>query len=111
MAKIDMPEGTKVQGRSFVPLMQGQDKGWRKSLYYTYYEYGEHRVPQHFGVRTDQHKLMYFPRTNEWNLFDLKADPTEMKSVYDEKGYEKIRKRLTSEFNRLRKHYEAPEFD
>ena len=40
MAKIDMPEGTKVQGRSFVPLMQGQDKGWRKSLYYTYYEYG-----------------------------------------------------------------------
>ena len=111
MAKIDMPEGTKVQGRSFVPLMQGQDKGWRKSLYYTYYEYGEHRVPQHFGVRTDQHKLMYFPRTNEWNLFDLKADPTEMKSVYDEKGYEKIRKRLTAEFNRLRKHYEAPEFD
>ena len=40
MAKIDMPEGTKVQGRSFVPLMQGQDKGWQKSLYYTYYEYG-----------------------------------------------------------------------
>jgi len=111
MAKIDIPKGTKVQGRSFVPLMQGQDKGWRKSLYYTYYEYGEHRVPQHFGVRTDQHKLMYFPRTNEWNLFDLKADPTEMKSVYDEKGYEKIRKRLTTEFNRLRKYYEAPEFD
>ena len=54
---------------------------------------------------------MYFPRTNEWNLFDLKADPTEMKSVYDEKGYEKIRKRLTAEFNRLRKYYEAPEFD
>ena len=111
MAKIDMPKDAKVQGRSFVPLMQGQDKGWRKSLYYTYYEYGEHRVPQHFGVRTNQHKLMYFPRTNEWNLFDLKADPTEMKSVYDEKGYEKVRKRLTSEFNRLRKHYEAPEFD
>ncbi|MEK9985630.1 MAG: sulfatase/phosphatase domain-containing protein, partial [Opitutae bacterium] len=59
MAKIDMPKDAKVQGRSFVPLMQGQDKGWRKSLYYTYYEYGEHRVPQHFGVRTDQHKLMY----------------------------------------------------
>ena len=42
---------------------------------------------------------------------DLKADPTEMKSVCDEKGYEKVRERLTSSSNRLRKHYEAPEFD
>ena len=110
MAGIQTPPEAKVQGRSLVPLMQGRDKGWRKSLYYAYYEFGEHRVPQHFGVRTDRHKLIYFPRSKEWNLFDLKTDPHEMKSVHAEPDYQKIRKRLTAEFDRLRKHYDAPAF-
>ncbi len=53
---------------------------------------------------------MYFPRSKEWNLFDLKTDPHEMKSVYAEPGYAKTREALTREFHRLRKHFNAPPF-
>ena len=99
-----------IQGRSIAPALKGTATDWRKSLYYSYYEKGEHNVPQHFGVRTETHKLFYLPGTEEWQLFDLVNDPQEMKSVYGQSAYEKVQAELTSEFHRLRKHYEAPPF-
>ena len=101
-----MPE--EIQGRSLLPILTGKSEGWRPSIYYAYYELGEHAVPQHFGVRTHAHKLMYFPGSDEWNLFDLVRDPQEMRSVHDDPDYRKVRSDLTAEFNRLRKHYDAP---
>ncbi|MCF7762086.1 MAG: sulfatase [Verrucomicrobia bacterium] len=106
MAGLEIPD--EVQGRSLMPLLRGTDSGWRTSLYYAYYEVGEHAVPQHFGVRTQGHKLFYFPKTDEWQLFDLIKDPGEMRSVYDEPGYRDIRTTLTEEFHRLRRRYDAP---
>ena len=109
IAKINIPK--EVQGRSLINLFQGKDKSWRQSLYYSYYELGEHAVPQHFGVRTARHKLMYFPTNNEWNLFDLQKDPYELKSVHSEPVYEKKLDDLKKEFYRLRKHFNAPDFN
>ena len=105
-----------MQGRSVMPLVTG-DKAvdWRDSLYYHYYEYpAPHRVPPHYGVRTTQHKLIYYYETDEWELFDLKADPHEMHSVYGDAAYEADRQRLTAELIRLREAYSdttAPAFD
>jgi N-acetylglucosamine-6-sulfatase len=93
-----------------VPLFRGDAKDWRESLYYAYYELGEHAVPQHFGVRTQNHKLIYFPITDEWNLFDLQRDPGEMKSVHADPAYRRTREELAAEFIRLRELYEAPPF-
>ncbi len=97
-----------VQGQSLVPLLHDKGPNWRDSLYYAYYELGEHAVPQHFGVRTDRYKLIYFPVTDEWNLFDLKEDPAEMNSVHDDPDYAPIRKSLETEFSRLREEFDAP---
>jgi len=97
-----------IQGRSLLPVLKEEAEDWRQSLYYAYYEFGEHAVPQHFGVRTHTHKLMYFPRTDEWNLFDLVRDPEEMRSVHDDPDYRQMREDLTAEYTRLRKQYEAP---
>jgi len=99
-----------VQGRSLVPLMKGNADGWRESLYYAYYELGEHAVPQHFGVRTDRHKLIYFPKTDEWNLFDLARDPHELTSFHANAAYADTRTALTAEFHRLRDKFDAPGF-
>ena len=60
MAGLEIP--AEVQGRSLMPLLKGSAEPWRTSLYYAYYELGEHAVPQHFGVRTSRHKLIYFPK-------------------------------------------------
>jgi arylsulfatase A-like enzyme len=105
-AGLDIP--CEIQGRSLLPVFKGGAKDWRKSLLYTYYEYGEHRVPQHFGIRTDSYKLIHFPRSKEWNLFDLKKDPQEMRSIHDEKDYADIRASLEKEYLRLREFYKAP---
>ncbi|MFN3191961.1 MAG: sulfatase [Aureliella sp.] len=108
LAGVEIP--AEVQGNSLLPLMRGQSNGWRESLYYAYYELGEHAVPQHFGVRTDRHKLIYFPSSDEWNLFDLEKDPMEMNSVHAEDSYQAVRRTLQAEFERLRQQFEAPPF-
>ena len=101
-----------VQGESLVGVLSGDDQQWeRDSLYYAYYEIGEHAVPQHFGVRTDRHKLIYFPATDEWNMFDLQRDPQEMTSVYGKMRYKKTQQELTQEYHRLREYYEAPAYE
>ena len=51
---------------------------------------------------------MYYPRSKEWSLFDLKTDPHEMKSVHAEREYLKVRREMTEEFPRLRAHFGAP---
>ncbi|QDT10842.1 sulfatase [Planctomycetes bacterium K23_9] len=108
-AQVEIPSA--VQGRSLVPLLTGNTNDWRESLYYAYYELGEHAVPQHFGVRTDRHKLIYFPQADQWNLFDLKTDPQEMQSVHADPVYEDTRAALTAEYHRLRKMYDAPDYE
>ena len=41
-------------------------------------------------------------------LFDLKNDPDEMKSVYGNPDYAKVQARLLQELKRLKKEYEVP---
>ncbi|MDG2224379.1 MAG: sulfatase [Rubripirellula sp.] len=108
VAGLETP--SEIQGKSLVPLFRGDTNEWRESLYYAYYELGEHAVPQHFGVRTQQHKLIYFPVSDEWNLFDLQRDPGEMRSVHADPAYQQTRQELATEFTRLREMYEAPPF-
>jgi arylsulfatase A-like enzyme len=111
LAGQDIPEN--VQGRSLVPLMRGESPGnWRESIYYHYYEYpGEHAVQRHYGVRTDRYKLIHYYQIGEWELFDLEADPYEMRSVYDDPEYEQIKSELKEELYRLREHYNVPDED
>jgi arylsulfatase A-like enzyme len=93
-----------VQGRSIVPLLRGEKpRNWRTSMYYRYYHYpGDHRVQKHYGVRTERYKLIYFNELKEWELFDLKKDPNEMKSVYGDPKYADVQKEMLAELKRLR---------
>ena len=99
-----------VQGESMLPVLLDSSKKIHNSLYYAYYEIGEHAVPQHFGVRTETHKLFFLPATNEWQMFDLVNDPNEMTNVYNLPNYSETRNKLLGEFHRLRELYGAPEF-
>ena len=89
LAGIDVPDH--VQGRSFVPLLDGATPDdWPTSMYYRYWMHrdGAHGCPAHYGVRTRTHKLICYyndpldqPGAHgpadpvEWELFDLVADP------------------------------------
>lgn len=103
-AGVDIP--VSMQGMSLLPLARGEaDALSRDAIYYHYYEYGEHKVPSHYGVRTDRFKLIYFDDRNEWELYDLQTDPQEMKSVYGDPGYARVRTRLTTRLRELRDQY------
>jgi arylsulfatase A-like enzyme len=104
-----------MQGRSFVSLLKGQTPNdWRSSLYYHYYEFpGPHNVRKHYGVVERRYKLVHFyePDVNEWEMYDLQADPKEMRSVYNDPKYAKERTRLEKELARLRTELKVPEHD
>ena len=108
-AGVPVPDD--MQGVSLVPLLRGQKPAnWRKSVYYHYYEFpGAHSVRRHYGVRTNDHKLMYFYNLKEWELYDLKKDPHELANVHADPAYAKIAAELKAELARLRKLYKVPE--
>ena len=106
----DAPIPDDIQGRSLVPLLEtgAAPADWRDSIYYAYYENAAvHAVPIHDGVRTKRHKLMFFPRTNEWNLFDLAADPHEMTSVHGDPAYAQTLRAMQQRYRNQRQYHQV----
>ena len=100
-----------MQGASVVPLLAGRTPAdWRTSAYYHYYEsLATHNVPEHYGVVTDTHKLIRYPLTDEWELFDRATDPQEVQSVHDDPAYAQVRAELEAELVRLRRELGVPD--
>jgi arylsulfatase A-like enzyme len=97
-----------MQGRSLRPILKGTTPAdWRTSMYYHYYEYpAVHSVKRHYGVRTTRYKLIHFYNDiDEWELYDLKKDPEELKNVYGDSAYADVVTELTAELKRLRAKY------
>jgi arylsulfatase A-like enzyme len=110
-----VPVPAEMQGRSLTPLLKGSTPAdWRKSFYYHYYEYpGPHAVRRHYGVVTEQYKLVHFYDSPGayWELFDNKTDPKELTSVYGKAEYATVQKDLEAELARLRKELKVPDPD
>jgi arylsulfatase A-like enzyme len=93
-----------MDGRSLVPLLRGITvEGWRSSIYYEYFEKGIHNVPPHNGVRTGRWKLIHYPESDEWELFDLQQDPDEMHNLAGDATHAEQRHELEAELARLRR--------
>ncbi len=107
MAQLDVPD--EMQGQSLTELFDADTAklcGWRDAIYYAYYENDAvHNAPVQDGVRTDRYKLIFFPRTREWQLFDLKSDPQEMVSVHDDPVYAKVLAGMQKRYRDLREFY------
>lgn len=102
MAGVKVPAD--MQGRSMVPVLKGKTPSdWRKEHYYHYYEYpGSHMVKRHYGISTDRYKLIhYYYDIDEWELYDIQADPYEMKNVYNDPSYASVRKKLHKHLKKL----------
>lgn len=81
-----------IQGTSLKPIVSNGGKTpskWRKAVYYHYYEYpAEHSVKRHYGIRTQDFKLIHFYNDiDEWEMYDMETDPKEMNSVYGKPEY------------------------
>jgi arylsulfatase A-like enzyme len=94
-----------MQGRSIVPLLKGeQPNDWRTSMYYRYYhDPNEHNCPAHYGVRTTTHKLIYFWKADQWEMYDLTKDPDELHNLYDDPTQKDVVAKLKQELYRLKR--------
>ena len=94
-----------MQGRSLVPVLRGQvPADWRTSMYYRYYhDPGDHNTRAHYGVRTMTHKLIYYWKKDQWELYDLVNDPLEMNNIYGQPGQEQLTSTLRAELARLKR--------
>ena len=112
-AQIEIPED--MQGESLISLLKGDTSQWdRESVYYHYYEYpGPHMVKRHYGIVTKKFKLVHFYHDiDEWELYDRKNDPQEMKNVYHNPAYANAVTELHKKLDELRlKYKDSPEFD
>jgi len=93
------------QGRSLLSVFKGRAPAdWRTSMYYRYYhDPGDHNTRAHYGVRTRTHKLIYYWKKDQWELFDLATDPQEMHNIYGQPGQDQITASLKAELQRLKK--------
>ncbi len=98
---------TDMQGESFRKLVSGETGEWRDAVYYTYYEYPSvHMVKRHYGVATERYKLMHFYYDiDEWEMYDLQTDPSEMKNIYNDPAYADVQNMMHEKLTELRVKY------
>jgi arylsulfatase A-like enzyme len=97
-----LPVPADMQGRSLVPILHGRTPAdWRTAMYYRYYhDPGDHNTRAHYGVRTKTHKLIYFWKKDQWELFDLVNDPFELHNLYGQPGQEALTATLHAELQK-----------
>jgi len=104
-AGVKVPDD--IQGVSLIPLFQGESpENWRKSIYYHYYMEGAYNMPLHDGIRNDRYKLINFYANDDWEFYDLKNDPQELKNSYDNPEYKSMIEEMKKDLDKLRKQYD-----
>jgi arylsulfatase A-like enzyme len=101
-----------MQGESLIPLLKGENDSFKRdAVYYHYYEYpGVHMVKRHYGIVTEDYKLVHFYYdVDEWELYDRKKDLQEMTNVYDDPAYADVVKDLKEKLAGLRVKYKDSE--
>lgn len=105
-----LPIPNDMQGKSFKSIAENgsEAEDWRDATYYHYFEFpGVHAVKRHYGVRTKRYKLMHFYHDiDEWEMYDLKADPKELNNIYGQPEFAEIQKDLENKIAQLQKEYE-----
>jgi len=84
IAEASMPKGHVVDGRSFLPLLDGNTNvKWRSSFVYQYFwEHAFPHTPTTYAIRGDRYKYIYYHGVWDKNeLYDLKTDPNEMHNL------------------------------
>jgi len=97
-----------MQGESLMPLLKGESEKWdRDAVYYHYYEYpAEHMVKRHYGIATENFKLIHFYfDVDEWELYDRKKDPMEINNVYDDPAYADTVAEMKEKLKAIREKY------
>ena len=96
-----------MQGVSLLPLFRGDTAHFRDAVYYHYYEYPAiHMVKRHYGIVTEDYKLIHFYYDiDEWELYDRKKDTLELHNVFADPDYADVVKTMMAKLKDIREKY------
>lgn len=85
-ARVKLPHGLRIDGKSLVPLLEGRSGGWADRTFFTQWHRGDEPIPRESAaVVTERYKLVLkrdLPNGRE--LFDLKNDPGETTNLAEQ---------------------------
>ncbi len=94
LAGLETPDY--MDGRSFVPLLEGKKIPWRDAILYEYYwERNFPQTPTIHGIRTDRYKYIHYHGI--WDIdefYDLQKDPEEMNNLINSPEHQDLIKKL-----------------
>lgn len=114
-AGVDIPKD--MQGKSLRPLLENtiEHDDFRAAIYYHYYDFPAfHMVKKMNGIRTKRYQLIHvYDDIDEWELYDLKADPSELHNLIHYDDYQEVKRNLHEQLKHLQQRYNvtAKEFE
>lgn len=102
-AGLPIPE---LAGHSLVAALRDPGSVEGKERAFLYENYQDPEFPEHtfdiLALRTDEHKLITYPNHPEWSeLFDLIADPQELRDLFQRADFAEHRDRLVRQLEDL----------
>ena len=94
LAGVEKPEH--VQFKSLMPLIKGRAKKNYDAIYGGY-------IDLQRMVSADGYKMIYYPKIDKTLLYNLRADPMEMKNIADDPANARVIRRLKRRLKKLQK--------
>lgn len=107
LCDVQIPKAAGMSGKSFLPLLRGQEVPWRDHILYEYHwEWNFPATPTLFAIRNERFKYIYYHGVWDDNgFYDLDTDPHERYNLIHVPAFKqqvaKMREQLFTELESL----------